>query len=255
MGFSILLFIIFSGYVQAEQSLIDFKKQSTSIQPYIVELYTSQGCSSCPPAESWLSGFTERDTLWQDYFPLAFHVTYWDYIGWNDPFGQQGFSQRQYDHLNLKNTAQVYTPQFIINGEEWRGWFARDLLLGFNRQEQKVGILDVMIKDEILKVTFSGTDTDKSDKLELHLALVGSEMSTYVRLGENRNSRLLHNFTVLNHQVFESSVISSHWPEVTFNGILEDVNAKKGNPERLALVVWIERNGKAIQAVGDWLVK
>ncbi len=88
------------------------------------------------------------------YFPLAFHVTYWDYIGWKDPFGQRGFSQRQYDHLNAKNTGQVYTPQFVINGEEWRGWFARDLLLGFNRQEQEVGVLNVTVSEQTLKASF-----------------------------------------------------------------------------------------------------
>ncbi|MBW8184553.1 DUF1223 domain-containing protein [Shewanella sp. NR704-98] len=253
MRFSVLLLIIFSWGSYGEQSLVDFKKQSKTTQPYIIELYTSQGCSSCPPAESWLSGFIERDTLWQEYFPLAFHVTYWDYIGWKDPFGQRGFSQRQYDHLNAKNTGQVYTPQFVINGEEWRGWFARDLLLGFNRQEQEVGVLNVTVSEQTLKASFLAAKRVKSDSLKLHIALVGVGLNTYVRKGENRNVRLLHNFTVLEHQVFEPSGLTTRGNELFFSGDVANFNMQKGSPESLALVAWVEQEGKAIQAVGDWL--
>lgn len=130
------------------ESLGDFDKQSSVYQPYFVELYTSQGCSSCPPAEQWLSSFTQHSELWKTLFPLAFHVSYWNYIGWKDPYSKRAFSQRQYDHLNAKNTGQVYTPQFVINGKEWRGWFDRELGDVFNQPPEKVGVLSVSIKAE-----------------------------------------------------------------------------------------------------------
>lgn len=132
-----------SAHSLVDHSLARFQQQSQVNRPYIIELYTSQGCHSCPPAQAWLSQFLDETALWQKYFPLAFHVTYWDYLGWRDVFGQRAFSQRQYDHLHQKHTQQVYTPQFVINGQEWRGWFNRDFTKVFSHPEKAVGVLDV----------------------------------------------------------------------------------------------------------------
>ena len=87
----------------------------------LVELYTSEGCSSCPPAERWLSGLGSRyapGTL----VPLALHVDYWDYIGWKDPYGKREFSLRQRKLTQLQRMALVYTPQVMLQGRDFRGW-------------------------------------------------------------------------------------------------------------------------------------
>lgn len=78
----------------------------------VVELYTSQGCSSCPPADELLAEMVGRD----DVIALAFHVDYWDYLGWKDSFGSPGFTARQHGYAQAVNATTVYTPQMIIGG-------------------------------------------------------------------------------------------------------------------------------------------
>ena len=81
--------------------------------PVLVELYQSEGCSSCPPAEAWLNKVADRQGL----VALSFEVTYWDYLGWKDRFASPEFTQRQRDYANRNGTGEVYTPQFWINGQ------------------------------------------------------------------------------------------------------------------------------------------
>lgn len=81
-------------------------------RPVVVELYTSQGCSSCPPADALLSRLAQRD----DVIALALHVNYWDYIGWTDTFGSQTFTDRQQAYARFAREKMVYTPQMVVNG-------------------------------------------------------------------------------------------------------------------------------------------
>jgi hypothetical protein len=85
---------------------------TVSDQPVVVELFTSQGCNSCPPAEAYLGELAKR----KDILPLAFHVDYWDYIGWKDPFGAQEFTDRQEQYSRSLGLNMVYTPQMVIDG-------------------------------------------------------------------------------------------------------------------------------------------
>jgi hypothetical protein len=80
--------------------------------PVVVELFTSQGCSSCPPADSFLGRLADR----HDILPLAFHVNYWDYIGWKDPFASNIATERQYSYGHALGLNMVYTPQMVIGG-------------------------------------------------------------------------------------------------------------------------------------------
>lgn len=81
--------------------------------PVLVELFTSQGCYSCPAADDVLGELSERD----DIIALAFHVTYWDRLGWPDTFGQEAFTDRQYDYAQTFKSRSVFTPQAIVAGE------------------------------------------------------------------------------------------------------------------------------------------
>src|SRR6266436_651609 len=74
----------------------ELRFQSNAKQTALIELYTSEGCSSCPPAEAWLSQLKADPRLWKDFVPLAFHVDYWDYLGWRDPFASKEWTARQY---------------------------------------------------------------------------------------------------------------------------------------------------------------
>ncbi|MFZ1727313.1 MAG: DUF1223 domain-containing protein [Albidovulum sp.] len=95
--------LVMSGMSQA---------QSTMENPVVVELYTSQGCSSCPPADAVLAELAKRS----DVIPLALHIDYWDYIGWKDTFADPAFTQRQRDYARVAGVRTIYTPQMIIGG-------------------------------------------------------------------------------------------------------------------------------------------
>src|SRR5258708_2091955 len=86
----------------------------------LVELYTSEGCSSCPPADQWLSSFarTRRALV----VPIAFHVSYWDYIGWKDAYAELRFGERQRERAKASGASMVYTPQVMIGGRDFREW-------------------------------------------------------------------------------------------------------------------------------------
>ena len=86
--------------------------------PTVVELYTSEGCSSCPPADRWLSTLKGRPDL----VALAFHVNYWDKLGWPDRFASAAYTERQRALMRPSGASYVYTPQVIVNGQDWRGW-------------------------------------------------------------------------------------------------------------------------------------
>lgn len=91
-------------------------RSSAAVMP-VVELYTSQGCSSCPPADRWLSRLPSGDAVIQ-----AFHVAYWDYIGWPDPFAAPAHTARQRQIAAWNGLRSIYTPQVVLDGRDWRLW-------------------------------------------------------------------------------------------------------------------------------------
>ena len=82
--------------------------------PVVVELFTSQGCSSCPPADAVLHDLASRD----DVLPLALHVDYWDYIGWKDQFAKPSHTNRQKAYAHVGGRNMIYTPQMVVQGQE-----------------------------------------------------------------------------------------------------------------------------------------
>src|SRR5712671_5590397 len=118
--------------------------QSGATQTGLLELYTSEGCSSCPPAELWLSRLKESPKLWKDFVPVAFHVDYWDYLGWRDPWANKSFSERQHAYARAWRSDSVYTPGFVLNGKEWRAW-----------SKQKDGPKSAGVKAGVLTVSSS----------------------------------------------------------------------------------------------------
>ena len=102
----LLTALTLAGVLQAPQASAD--------SPIVVELYTSQGCSSCPPADAYLHDLAKRD----DIIALALHVDYWDYIGWKDSFASPQFTSRQHSYAAAANAAVVYTPQMVVNGRD-----------------------------------------------------------------------------------------------------------------------------------------
>jgi hypothetical protein len=118
-------------------------------EPIVVELYTSQGCSSCPPADALLHDLAKRD----DVLALALHVDYWDYIGWKDIFGRPENTARQHAYARAAHAATVYTPQMIIGGVDHvigsRPMQVMDLVQAHSQQGYPVSVSLTRTQDQI----------------------------------------------------------------------------------------------------------
>lgn len=234
--------------VNARDSICSF--QSSAEQTLLVELYTSEGCSTCPPAEKWLSRLDASPRLWKDFVPLAFHVDYWDRLGWRDPWGDKKFSARQSDYAALWRSDSVYTPGFVLNGKEWRDW--AEYNDGPKPSGAKPGVLSVSSFDtNHWQVTFAPTSTS-GPNYEVHAALLGGGLNSDVKAGENRGRRLSHDFVVL-------SLVNASLRRdgALINGEFVLPLATNSTTDRQALAVWITQTGRleALQATGGWLVR
>ncbi|MEZ5913059.1 MAG: DUF1223 domain-containing protein [Paracoccaceae bacterium] len=103
--------VVLAGWLLA---MVPFGAATAQTQPVVVELYTSQGCSSCPPADAFLAELADRD----DVIALSLHVDYWDYIGWKDVFGRPENTARQKNYAHAAGSRSIYTPQMVIAGQE-----------------------------------------------------------------------------------------------------------------------------------------
>ena len=98
-------------------------------QVTLVELYTSEGCSSCPPADRWLNKKVGDDDLWTRFVPVALHIDYRDYIGWRDRFANPEYTDRQRLIASTHSERTIYTPEVVLNGKPWRKWRTKSLPL------------------------------------------------------------------------------------------------------------------------------
>ncbi|MGI9233983.1 MAG: DUF1223 domain-containing protein [Woeseiaceae bacterium] len=211
----------------------------------LIELFTSEGCSSCPPADRWLSGLKKDSGLWTHYVPIAFHVDYWDYIGWKDRFSQPEFSDRQRRHAREGGTRVVYTPGFFRHGKDWRGW--RSGKIG-EMDELVAGNLDVHVDGQQATIRFVSSDPNRR-KLVANVALLGMNLETSVLAGENEGRKLRHDFVAL-HVTAISLVRSGSAYEATMK--LSEADA---SVHELALAAWISEAGSQtpLQSVGGFL--
>src|SRR2546425_7028963 len=156
----------------------------------LVELYTSEGCDSCPAADHWLSSLFAQGFRPDQVVPLALHVDYWDYIGWKDPFAKGEFSARQRKLTQLQRSALVYTPQVLLQGRDFRRWGSAafdEAVARINAQAAKARIaleirsvgrqaLEVEARAELL-------DRAQKDGAALYLATYENKLSNRVTAG------------------------------------------------------------------------
>ncbi len=227
--------LLFSATVAADRLSLD----SGSRQVTLLELFTSQGCSSCPPAERWLNKYVEDEDLWTRIVPVAFHVDYWDYIGWKDIYAMSEYGERQREYARRGKAHTVVTPALFTNGEEWRGWSLR---LKPRASSSKPGTLSAIIQDGYLSAEF---DTLKREPYELHIAILGFGIKTRVKSGENRNSTLAQEFVVLAHDWHRSG--NKRW--------YVSMPEPRHEAERYGIALWVSKPGRPtpIQATGGWL--
>jgi hypothetical protein len=200
----------------------------------VIELYTSEGCSSCPPADQWLSAFKGKPVVAQ-----AFHVAYWDYIGWTDRFASPAFAARQKNFAATNGLSGIYTPQVILNGHDWRNW----------RQSQAIEIASKA------RASITLRRTNGADEFEAHVAPAGAVKAwtaywtvtenghnSRVKAGENSGEFLKHDFVV--RQYVTSGVFQG--PQTLK---LSGVAAPPDHPRQVNLVVTDGVNGEPLQAV------
>jgi len=221
----------------------------------LIELYTSEGCSSCPPAERWFSKLADDKRLWSELFPVAFHVDYWDYLGWRDPFASPSFSLRQRKYERYGHTQNVATPGFVVDGKGWNGWFR-------GRSLPKIdSVKNSGLSYAKLKAEFNGQDVhvnysplEESEALKaspkVHVAILAFDIIIPVKGGENRGRDLKHDFVVVGYQDSHLLQTNGDW----------QVNLKRPDTYqyddyRQAAVIWISEGDdpRPIQVAGGWL--
>jgi hypothetical protein len=164
----------------------------------LVELFTSEGCSDCPPADELLRRMTGKKTpAGQQIIAISEHVTYWNHLGWSDPFSSELFTARQNDYGNRFGLDSVYTPQMVVNGREQFVGGNRTALGAALNSEKDLHQISLHIQSAQLtdkSVTFTYSASDLPPKISLHLVavLVDDLDTSHVSRGENANRDLTH---------------------------------------------------------------
>ncbi|HVU25542.1 MAG TPA: DUF1223 domain-containing protein [Opitutus sp.] len=211
--------------------------QSGPARVSLIELYTSEGCSSCPPADRWLARLRDHAGLWREFVPLEFHVDYWNRLGWPDRFSTREFTAREYAYAGAWQGDSVYTPCFVRDGREWRD-------RGPPRPTgETAGMLVASYDGRTVSASFTPADQSAGGPFELHAALLGGGISSKVTAGENNGETLQHEFVALAlaHGAADAAL---PLPRKHVAGVA-----------RYALAVWVTRRGELepLQAAGGWL--
>lgn len=215
--------------------------ESKPARTHLLELFTSEGCSSCPPAEAWLSKLKTEPQLWRDFVPVTFHVDYWDHLGWRDPFASKMWTARQSAYSARWKSNAVYTPGFVLDGGEWR---IRPLPPS---GPEAPGVLKITLANGEAATAFQPA-AGGGREYEIHVARLGFGLETKVKAGENRGRKLLHDFVVLS---LTSERMNGGARQLRF----PTVPLPQGADSRGALAAWVTEAGQIepIQAVGGWL--
>ena len=223
--------------------------KSPEQQVHLVELYSSEGCSSCPPADRWLASLTKNKALWKSFIPIEFHVDYWDKLGWVDPFGNKSFSKRQRNYSQQWGVHKVATPGFVLDGKHWPlGRQQKELP---NKLGPKVGVLKVTSQGkQKFQIEFEPKKNTKM-QYDVYGALLGHGLKTEVPRGENSGETLKHEFVVLSMSQRPLFLKNKKYSAVL--SIADNVTKVRSH----SLVFWVtERNRlNPIQVVGAPIVK
>ncbi|MFZ6692549.1 DUF1223 domain-containing protein [Undibacterium sp. SXout20W] len=196
----LLTLAIISAFVNASNAGEICGKTSPPHTVALLELYTSEGCDSCPPADKTVRHLQDLTGLsTEQLIPIALHVNYWDYIGWKDPYAQIFHAERQRDLAQHSRARGVYTPEFFINGQElpnWRGdliKYTKNINLQPARASLHLGITQVSENILLIKTESVSQQAD-----ELHLVLLENGLVSQVKAGENKGSTLQHDAVARN---------------------------------------------------------
>jgi hypothetical protein len=239
------LFVLVIAVPASAQNL---EVESPARRVTLVELFTSEGCSSCPPAEAWMNHLTADPRLWHEVVPVAFHVDYWDYIGWPDTFAVPANARRQRDYHREGRLGSVYTPGLMANGEEWRGWFRSRVLN--TEHAPDAGVLGLEVREGELDARFQPAPPSPAGDLFLNVATLGFGLTTQVGAGENAGRSLQHEFVVVGFRRLPM--------EVGADGVHRargSLPQSRVSAPRYGVAAWVSRHGSQapLQATGGLL--
>lgn len=227
-------------------------KSGASTVP-LLELYTSEGCSSCPTADKWLSNLKQDSS---QLIPLAFHVDYWDYIGWKDKFSSAEYSARQRKIAAFNSAGFVYTPQFVMNGRDFKGSdgsrlnsmvessqkLAARANLSLNAVTQANGEITLTVDAQAVRPS----DIKHSD---IFVAIYENKLVSKVNAGENNGRELKHDYVVREffgaYQINNKNEFSKNFT------IKPDLKSRGYQLENMGAVVFVQnsQNGEILQSL------
>ncbi len=213
----------------------------------LVELYTSEGCSSCPPADKKMSGFKKDKGLWNSFVPISFHVDYWDRLGWKDRYANSDFANRQRQYATLWQSKYTYTPGFVVNGVEWEQWRNQ------NQPQKAFAHKGQLVATDIGPYDFKiiyDQPVERGNSWKAHAAVLGFNYDSSIRAGENRGRQMRHDFVVLDLKYKTMSQINPNSFETQLKlNIPPDLKT-----DEYAVVFWIEsaQLQKPIQVAGGY---
>lgn len=174
-------------------------------QPIVVELYTSQGCSSCPPADKLLGELSKQSNV----IPLTFNVDYWDYLGWRDTLGSNDHTKRQQQYAANRGTRQIYTPQMIVNGHVDVVGSRRNAVYSALKAETAPGARVPMTisenKTEIIIEVADSPEPALKQKATIWVMVTSPQVAVPVKRGENRGQKIVY------HNVVRQMVPAGMW--------------------------------------------
>jgi len=219
-----LIAIIALGFIHKNKNAREVAATSASYNSFaLLELFTSEGCSSCPSADRLLPQLAKMDS---NILTLSFHVDYWNDLGWEDKFSSAEFTSRQREYGQQLHLESIYTPQLVINGEYE--------LVGSNRSTAEADIKEALKEKASVQLSFDEVKKD-GDKLKISchadgnlkdqnifLVIVEKHAETNVRAGENRGSKLSH--TNIVRSLTKKSAQQKMSLEISFPKALADDN-------------------------------
>jgi hypothetical protein len=223
------------------------RAQSGDRRVPLVELYTSEGCSSCPPADRWLSAQFPPAGL-HGAVPLAFHVDYWDRLGWTDRFATAANTARQYKAMRANRASFVYTPQVVVQGRDFTTWRRGDAASAIAASATGTPGASILLEanatgDAVTAQVSVSLDESPKPSTMLALAYVDSGLASDVRSGENRGERLRHDHVV---RAFAMRDLAAAKTELTLR-LPRPTEA--GTHARLVAFVQNGRSGEVLQAL------
>jgi hypothetical protein len=204
--------------------------------PAVVELYTSEGCSSCPPADRWLSRIEPATGV----VALAFHVDYWNHLGWQDRYASPALTQRQYAIRAALHLPYVYTPQVVLNGADLRGWRALDPGRLPRLPAGEAPGLRLHRDGDRVVAEVDGSSVARRNAG--YWAVLADRRVSRVAAGENAGATLTHDHVVVDYRPVEA------WGARDGNRVAIDAPASDP-PHRIAFVITDSNRVRPVQAV------